>query len=336
MNEEKSTLSSYRIDPTAKDKIKEQMEQMGLTQRVYFDKVVSLMELENVKQNDLFKIDTTELQDLTQRIYNLFIGLCDQGNSFLSNKDTELQELKTKYKDMLSQKESCITLQSQELQSVHERINVLQEENKRHDEMNEKIKADKDKQLGQLQQSIQDKENLITEYKGKIDTLSSIATEYKAYADTNKELEQTVNNLDKTIDTLTNDNKGMNDKIEQLKEQLQTENNKHQEQIDQLKELKEDKINQLKEQLKDNNDKHQEQIQQLKQLDDDKVKQLKQTYEDKIQQQQEKLELQKDKAILQLDKQHQEQIKKQQEEYNNKVKELLLQLENKDKEVIKN
>ena len=264
MIDNKSTVSSYRINQATKDKIKQQMDQLGLRQQVYFDRVVSLMELENVKENNLFSVNTVELQELTQRINNIFINVCEQGNSFLSSKDVELKELKQKYKNMLADKESCITLQKEELQNVYIKVNVLQNDNDKHQQELENIKVDSNKQLEQLEQSVGDKENLIIEYKGKIDTLSSIATEYKAYADENKQLQQQMNVLNKTIDTLTLNEKDMGDAIEKSKES-------HKEQMQQQKEKseiqKDKEILELK-QL------HQEQIQKQQEEYNDKVKNL--------------------------------------------------------------
>lgn len=287
MTENKSTVSSYRINQETKDKIKQQMEQLGLRQQVYFDRVVTLMELENVKENNLFSVDTVELQKLTQRINNIFINVCEQGNSFLSSKDVELKELKQKYKNMLADKESCITLQKEELQSVYTKINVLQNDNDKHQQELESIKLDSKKQLEQLVQSVSDKENLIIEYKGKIDTLSSVATEYKAYADENKQLQQQVNELNKTIDTLNLNEKEMVKSFEKSKEVIQN----------------------------------------LTEESNEIMKKLKKSHAEQMQQQKDKLEIQKDKEILELKQLHQEQIQKQQEEYNDKVKNLLLQLE---------
>ncbi|WP_409070060.1 hypothetical protein ACFLKB_17710 (plasmid) [Clostridium sp. FAM 1755] len=128
IKENKSVVTSYRLKEDTKDKIKQQLDQLGLTQEQYFNKVVSMMELENLKKNNIFAVNTMELQDLTQRIYNLFIGLCEQGNSFLNNKDAELEEIKNKYKDMLFNKDNSIIQLKNELQQVYSNLDVFQKE----------------------------------------------------------------------------------------------------------------------------------------------------------------------------------------------------------------
>lgn len=177
----KSIVTSYRLSQDTKDKIKDQLEDMGLTQQEYFNKVVSLMELENVKQNDIFAINTIELQELTSRINNLFIGLCEQGNSFLSNKAAELVELKSKYKDMLLNKDDSITQLKEGLQYVYADLSVAQNENEDHKEELLNIKDDYIKQLDQLEQSINDKNVIVEEYKSKNDMLLSDLKEHKQY-----------------------------------------------------------------------------------------------------------------------------------------------------------
>lgn len=235
-NKNKSVVTSYRLKEDTRDKLKDQLKDLGLTQEEYFNKVVSMMELENVKQNNIFAVNATELQDLTGRIYNLFIGLCDQGNSFLSNKDTELEELKVKYKDMLSDKENYITQQKQELQEVYDKISILQNENDNNKSELINVKLDYDKQLEQLEQSLQDKASLIEEYKAKNDTMSSIVNEYKQYKEEVETLKQLLTDSQSKNVELTNTISTNDNTINQLNNSIDELNNKHSEKIEQEKE----------------------------------------------------------------------------------------------------
>lgn len=230
VKENKSIVTSYRLKEDTKDKIKTQLDQMGLTQEQYFNKVVSMMELENVKQNNIFAINTTELQDLTQRIYNLFIGLCDQGNSFLGNKDTELEELKAKYKDMLFNKDNIITQIKDELQQVYNNLNVLQNENNNNKNELLNVKLEYNKQMEQLEGNLNDKTSLINEYKQKNDDLMGIISEYKQYKIEVEEYKKLLadahaKNIDK--DNIIKDNElninGLNKDIEKLSQEHDAE-----------------------------------------------------------------------------------------------------------------
>lgn len=232
--ENKSMVASYRLKEDTKGKIKEQLDKMGLTQDQYFSKVVSMMEMENVKKNSMFAINAAELQKLTERIYNLFIGLCDQGNSFLSNKDVEIEELKKKHKDMLFDKENSITQLNDKLQQVYSNLDVIQNENEKYKSELDSIKLENIKQVQQLQSNLEDKASLINEYKTKNDDLLSIVSEYKQYkvkAEEYKKLlvdaqakniekdniiknnEFSISELNKTIDNLKQDSQKQMDQL---------------------------------------------------------------------------------------------------------------------------
>jgi len=85
----------------------------------YFDKVVSTMEVENVKKNSFLSKDTTVIESNLQAILNAFISIRYSSNNLIGNKDTELLKSNKKYKDILADKENLITQQKQELQDVY-------------------------------------------------------------------------------------------------------------------------------------------------------------------------------------------------------------------------
>ena len=62
VKENKSIVTSYRLSQETKEKLQQQLKDLGLTQEQYFNKVVSTMELENVKQNSFLSMDTTVIQ----------------------------------------------------------------------------------------------------------------------------------------------------------------------------------------------------------------------------------------------------------------------------------
>lgn len=253
LKENKSIVTSYRLSQDTKDKVQKQLKDLDMTQEQYFNKVVSMMELENVKQNNIFAVNTTELQDLTQRIYNLFIGLCEQGNSFLSNKDTEFEELKAKYKEMLFNKDNSITKQCDELQHVYDNLSILQNENDNNKNELMNIRIDYDKQLEQMEGNLADKTSLIQEYKTKNDDLLSIVSEYKQYkiqveeykkllSDAqakNIEKDNVIKNKDFAIDNLNKDLKSKDNDINNLKlkydEGTKQFNDIHIQELEQLK-----------------------------------------------------------------------------------------------------
>ncbi len=235
VKEIKSVVTSYRLSEDTKEKLKKQLSELGMTQEQYFNRVVSMMELENVKQNNIFAVDTVELQELTQRINNIFIGLCEQGNSFLENKDTELGELKVKYKDMLSDKESLIIEQKQELQEVYNNLVLAQNENKENESKLLSIKIEYTKQLEQLEGNLEDKKLIVEEYKGKNDMLLSDLAELKQYKVEVDEYKKLLADYQaKNID-LSNSNKDKEYSINQLNESLEKLKQDNQREIESIK-----------------------------------------------------------------------------------------------------
>jgi hypothetical protein len=71
------------------------------------------LELKNVKHNSFLSKDTTIIQSNLDAMLNSFISIADGSNTLIGNKDVELEELKIKYKNMLSDKENSITKQKQ-------------------------------------------------------------------------------------------------------------------------------------------------------------------------------------------------------------------------------
>ncbi len=240
IKENKSIVTSYRLSQDTKDKLQQQLKDLGMTQDQYFNKVVSLMELENVKQNSFLSKDTTTIQSNLDAILNAFIGIADSSNNLISNKDTELEALKAKYKDMLSEKESFITEQKQELQECYSNLLVVQNENKEHKNELFSIRVEYSKQLEQLEGNLKDKNLIVEEYKGKNDMLLSDLAEYKKFK---VEVEQYKNLLADAQareihkDNIIKDNdyniKHLNESIEKI----QLENQKELEQLKKESEL---------------------------------------------------------------------------------------------------
>ncbi|MBU3111631.1 hypothetical protein [Clostridium lacusfryxellense] len=181
IKESKNVVTSYRLAQDTKDKLQQQLKDLGMTQEQYFNKVVGLMELENVKQNSFLSKDTTIIQANLDAILNSFISIADGSNNLICNKDIELEELNNTYKDMLSDKEISITNQKDELQEVYSNLLVVQEDSKKSSDELLSIRIDHNNQVEQLLGNIKDKTLIVEEYKNKNDMLLSDLQEYKQY-----------------------------------------------------------------------------------------------------------------------------------------------------------
>lgn len=183
VKENKSIVTSYRLSQETKEKLQQQLKDLGLTQEQYFNKVVSTMELENVKQNSFLSMDTTVIQSNLDAILNAFISIADGSNNLINNKDTELEELKISFKDMLADKEGFIKSQKQELEEWYISFNELQKENEEHNKELFRIKNEHSKELEHLEGNLKDKNLLVEEYKNKNDMLLTDLAEHKKYKD---------------------------------------------------------------------------------------------------------------------------------------------------------
>jgi chromosome segregation ATPase len=267
----KSVVTSYRLKEDTKDKIKQQLDSLGLTQEQYFNKVVSLMEVENVKKNSFLSKDTTLIQQSLDTILKAFIDIAEDSNKFISNKDAELQTEKAKYKDMLLNKDNSITELKQELQNVYTDLDVLQNDNEEHKNELLSIKVECNKQLEQLESNLADKTTLINEYKTKNDDLLGIVSEYKQYKseveeykkllsdaqaknislnDDIKNKELSINELTKIIEKLKQDNI---EDLESIKEKLNIEKDKE---ILNLRQVQQQEIEKLQDKHNKENEKH--------------------------------------------------------------------------------
>ena len=270
VKENKSIVTSYRLSQDTKESLQQQLKDLGMTQEQYFNKVVSLMELENVKQNSFLSKDTTTIQSNLDAILSAFISIADSSNNLISNKDTELQSLNSKYKDMLSDKESYIIFKNQELQEVYSNLNLLQNENDTNKTELLSIRIEYNKQLEQLDGNLKDKNLIVEEYKGKNDMLLSNLAEYKQYkveVEEHKKLlaAAQAKNIDK--DNIIKDNDYNINHLNKIVEKLSQDNQKE---IETLK--KENKLNiklavaEVKEEL--NNKLSQEHLKYNKEIED--------------------------------------------------------------------
>ena len=241
IKENKSIVTSYRLSQDTKDKLQQQLKDLGMTQEQYFNKVVNTMELENVKQNSFLSKDTTIIQTNLDAILNSFISIADGSNNLIGNKDIELEELKNTYKNMLSDKEISITHQKKELQDVYSNLLVVQEDNKKIADELLSIKIEHNNQIEQLLGNIKDKTLIVEEYKNKNDMLLSDLAEYKQYKVELEEYKKLLadaqaRNIDK--DNIIKDN---DYNINQLNKSLEKLNQDNQKELETLK--KENQLN---------------------------------------------------------------------------------------------
>lgn len=125
------SITSYRLSQDKKDRLRQQLMDLDIKSEQYFNKVVSAIEMENLKQNSFSNNhkDLTIIESNLDAIFNSFISIVESNNTLINNKDAELVGLKSKYEDMLLSKEICITEHKKKLEEIYINLNLIQIEN---------------------------------------------------------------------------------------------------------------------------------------------------------------------------------------------------------------
>ena len=174
-----------KVSDEVYDKVKLVIEANGITAKDWFEKAVSLYEINAIKQGSSdYTQDLSELEHHTTRIYELIANMIQRS---ISLKDYAVKE----YVDKLISKESIIVDLQQKLAAANEGVKTSVEEL-------EKVKESDIIQQLQLEEARKVSENnqlLIEEYKEKNDTLSELVARYKNYDTENNELKEQLNTL---------------------------------------------------------------------------------------------------------------------------------------------
>lgn len=244
MADEKSTVLGIRLDTEERKRFDEFVGEEGKNNKDFLNTLLNLYELNKGKVKNINLVgDIDVLEGYTNKIHQAFINIIDklesQKGDISENGQKNLQIYKDKVSDLQNEIDSVTLLNSMN----EEKLIILNNDNVALKE-----------QHNQLQESSQDKLTIIKEYQGKNDTLTGILEEYKQYkveveqykkslADTQsknielkdsiKDKDFTVINLGKDIENLKEDHQKVINELTKSQEQL---NDKHIEDIEQLKE----------------------------------------------------------------------------------------------------
>ncbi|UDK94803.1 hypothetical protein EYB33_00710 (plasmid) [Lysinibacillus sphaericus] len=163
------------------DKAKAAVEMSGLTGKDWLEKVIALYELNSLKDgiSSDYSNDLAELEVHTTRIYSLISNMVAR-STYL--KDHAVKEVS----DKLDSKEGIITELQEKNKSLKASISDLEEQHK----VASKHALTLENTLVSMQNTIDNNQALINEYKEKNDTLSGLVTKYQGYADENEALKK--------------------------------------------------------------------------------------------------------------------------------------------------
>ena len=161
------------------DKAKAVIEMSGLTAKDWIEKAVALYEINSLKDgiSGDYSNDLAELEVHTTRIYTLISNMVAR-STYL--KDHAVKEVT----DKLEGKESIISELQEQNKSLKATISTLEEQHKL---ANENVLSLEEK-LTTMQNSLDNNQALINEYKEKNDTLNGLLAKYSDYANENERL----------------------------------------------------------------------------------------------------------------------------------------------------
>ena len=214
------------------EKVKLMIESSGNSAKEWFEKAVSLTEMNAIKQGATdYSQDISELEIHTTRIYELVANMIQRS---IYIKDHAVKE----YADKLDQKESIIS----EYQS---KASVAIEEAKEAKQAATTLEKEKEELLKQLEEARSVNINnklLIDEYKEKNDTLSGLVSKYQSYAEENEELKEkfTVERerLQSQVNEVIVQNDYQQDEIKELKQRIESMKTSHEIELERLVERK--------------------------------------------------------------------------------------------------
>ena len=243
MADEKSTVLGIRLDTEERKRFDEFVGEEGKNNKDFLNTLLNLYELNKGKVKNINLVgDIDVLEGYTNKIYQAFIGIIDklenQKGDIAQNSQKNLQIYKDKINNLQNEIDSVTLLNSMNEKKL---INVNND--------NLALKQ----QHNQLQESALDKLTIIKEYQGKNDTLTGILEEYKQYK---VEVEKYKKSLEDTLSK----NIELKDSIKDKDFIITNLGNE----IENLKEGNEKVINELTKNQERLNDKHIEELEQLK------------------------------------------------------------------------
>lgn len=215
------------------DKAKAVIDMSGLTAKDWLEKAVALYELNSLKDgiSGDYSNDLAELEVHTTRIYSLISNMIAR-STYL--KDHAVKEVA----DKLESKEGIITELQEQNKSLKASISSLEEQHK----LDSENAVALEEKLVSMQNSLDNNQALINEYKEKNDTLNGLVTRYSGYAEDNERLKEEMSKAkaELTARALKAEkaNEELAHKVSQAEERLQKTNDQHQTELSILTEKK--------------------------------------------------------------------------------------------------
>ena len=212
---------SFKTDEETREQIKHLIDESGISGKDFFGNLLSAYELGKVKEGSpLLTADIDELESLTKRINTIFINIGERVNTLQAEHAEQLRQSQESGSSTIELLQLRIkTLESDRL-CDEERIQSIIEDKEQAENQSSGLHS----RINELEETIQDKNSLIGEYKEKLDTLTSIANEYRAASGENPQLKSKIIGLTAQI-------QDYQEKIDQISSRLDEKSAEYAEQL---------------------------------------------------------------------------------------------------------
>lgn len=214
-----------KLDAELKEKLQGIIKEDFESSKDFMEQVVSLYELNKLKQGEnVLTVEVEELESLTRRINSIFINANAKINTMLQDKDIraeQQQELKQKLIERLQNDIAKLEHEKEQVSNINDSLTVMNEDYKQ--------------QINQLTKSKETLEELVTEYKEKNDLLTGTLTEYKAEHENNKLLQEQNRDLKEKLHELNVASTEQAKQIIESNKQFQEQIQKHENELQELK-----------------------------------------------------------------------------------------------------
>lgn len=216
-----STWSAKASDET-KEQLAKLLEQSGIdTQKAFLEDMAKVYELHQAKSMvPILGADLDELQQLTNRINSIFVGIGERINTLVTTKEQDHQVDLTKKQgiiDTLQGRIDQIVLERDEAEANYQ---ALLGDMKIKDETLVNLQNEMKRQVDQLTEVNHSNKDLIQQYKEKVDTLSGLLAEYQEAKKENTSLTEALQNAQRTVNSLAREKADLSRDLNRLQEQL--------------------------------------------------------------------------------------------------------------------
>lgn len=178
------TTISFKVEDELREKAQNLIKISGITAKEWFQKAVTMAEMQSVKEGATdYASDLGELEIHTTRIFELVSNMVQKSNYLKSKAVGDLENLLDQQRNITLSIQSKLHEISEQKEKVMGDLRVSQDE-----------QIELEKKMAELQESLETKKLLISEYKEKNDTLTGLVAKYEAHANENESLKETLAN----------------------------------------------------------------------------------------------------------------------------------------------